>query len=114
QAAPKSGLGICLDGGICTHDLSVPTSPGMDWGGLLRTETPGQSLATTPSDLPGRPRTRYGRAMERGSLRSGDVEEPAKRLADDHARRGVISLGTGFDRGSQFGVDPNRDDIGGD
>src|SRR5690606_30379943 len=98
---------------ILTHDLSVPTSPGMDWGGLLRTDTPGQSVATAPSDWPGRLRTRDGRALERGSLRSGDVEESANRLADGLARRGVISLGTGFDRGSQFGVDPNRDDIGG-
>jgi hypothetical protein len=56
---------LSRDGGIRTHDLSVPKSPGMDWGGLVWTETPGQRIAATRADRCRRLHTRDGRAMGR-------------------------------------------------
>src|SRR5665811_1414453 len=107
QAVPESGLTWFLsrDGGIRTHDLSVPKSPDVDRSGLVRTKTAGQSVAATYAGWCECLRTRNGVV---GLSLSGDLEEPADRLTDDLAGGGVLGFGAGLDRSPQLGVDTNR------
>lgn len=52
-----------------------------------------------------------GRAMERGCIWSGDLEESPDRLAEDLARRRLLGLGARFDRSPQLRFDTHRHDI---
>ena len=44
---------------------------------------------------------------------SGDVEEPAERLANDLAGGGVVCAGAGFNGCAELGVEAHRDDLRG-